>query len=253
MEPPGEGDRGAQDGAPREGLHVGSGMTINNTGSGFSRAGSIFTTFDTTQQFRGATGDANARPSDRTQDGRAAGTINPPEEGDSAQLEQRPGLRSVAEALRARLANAAQDEEGDEEGRRQQASQDLATPSNRLSQTAGGGSEEERVSTDGGAQLLDGADSASGTAAQESAAAFMTVVADGAEESGARSAPAAAQKTAFRTPSGLFTAINRLHRDHPPRRHRERRHRRRMSGSCTLVRRLLRRWGEKCKLSRRSR
>jgi hypothetical protein len=46
MEPPGEGDRGAQDGAPREELHVGSGVNINITGSGSSRAGSIFTTYD---------------------------------------------------------------------------------------------------------------------------------------------------------------------------------------------------------------
>jgi hypothetical protein len=47
MEPPGEEDRGAQEGAPREELYVGLGDTINTTGSGSSRAGSIFTTFDT--------------------------------------------------------------------------------------------------------------------------------------------------------------------------------------------------------------
>jgi hypothetical protein len=47
MEPPGEEDRGAQEGAPREELYVGPGDTINITGSGSSRADSISTTFDT--------------------------------------------------------------------------------------------------------------------------------------------------------------------------------------------------------------
>jgi hypothetical protein len=63
MEPPGEEDRGAQEGAPREELYVGPSDIINTTGSGFSRAGSISTTFDTTQQIGGATGNANAASS----------------------------------------------------------------------------------------------------------------------------------------------------------------------------------------------
>jgi hypothetical protein len=61
MEPPGEEDRGVQESAQREELYAGLSDVINTTGSGSSRAGSFLTTFDTTQQIGGATGNVNAQ------------------------------------------------------------------------------------------------------------------------------------------------------------------------------------------------
>jgi hypothetical protein len=62
MEPPGEENRGAQEGAPREDLSAGPSDVINTTGSGSSRAGSFSTIFDRVIGDWGSRWNRHARP-----------------------------------------------------------------------------------------------------------------------------------------------------------------------------------------------